>query len=80
MQYHYVVAYDSEYDRWFVESDPYAFFPGGNIFSLEEAERAHGDGWIFPDENSDEERIDYECYRVLESCIPGILPTPSKEV
>jgi len=77
MQYHYVVGYDSEYDCWFVESDPYAFFPDGNIFSFSNG--ALSPSWVFPDEGSDEERIDYECFRILESCVPGILPTPSKE-
>lgn len=78
MQYHYVVVYDSEQDSWSVESHPYAYFADGNIYSKEAWDNT-GWGWIFPDENSDEERIDYECFRILESCVPGILPTPSKE-
>jgi len=56
MQYHYVVGYDSEHDSWFVESDPYAFFPDGNIFSFSNG--ALSPSWVFPDEGSDEERID----------------------
>ena len=27
MQYHYVVGYDSEKDRWWIEADPEAYFP-----------------------------------------------------
>ena len=79
MQYHYVIGFDSENNRWWVEADPTAYFPDGNIWSAE-AEGVVGYGWIWPEEGSDAERIDYECFRVLESCIPGILPTPSKEV
>ena len=78
MQYHYVVIYDSEHDRWLIEPDPIAYFPDGNIYSQEEWDNS-GYGWVIPDQGSDAERIDYECFRILESCVPGILPTPSKE-
>lgn len=79
MQYHYVVIFDSDHDRWLVEYDTTAYFPDGNIYSKEAWDNT-GDGWVVADEGSHEEAIDYECFRVLESCIPGILPTPSKEV
>ena len=78
MQYHYVVGYDSETNDWFVEWDTTAYFHDGNVFSNESAVRT-GYGWIVPDEDSDELRIDYDCLRILESCVPGILPTPKKE-
>ena len=32
MQYHYVVGYDSESMRWFVESDTTAYFPDGHVW------------------------------------------------
>ena len=73
MQYHYVVIFDTDKNDWIVEQDPFDYFPNGNIWDDDH-------GWRVADEGSDEERIDYECFRVLESCIPGILPTPSKEV
>ena len=79
MQYHYVVIYDTEHDRWLVESDTTAYFPDGNIYS-KEAQINTGNGWAVADEGSPEEAIDYAALRVLESCIPGILPTPSKDV
>lgn len=77
MQYHYVVGYDSEKDRWFVESDTTDYFPDGNVYDDDSANRT-GYRWFVPDEDSPEEAIDYALLRVLESCVPGILPGPKE--
>lgn len=77
MQYHYVIGYDTEMDRWFVESDTTAYFSDGNVWDEEEY-REHFFGWRVPSTEREEE-IDYELVRVLESCIPGILPGPMKQ-
>ena len=76
MQYHYVVGYDTEMDRWFVESDTTAYFQDGNVWD-DEQYREHFYGWRAP--TDDEEPIDYALLRVLESCVPGILPGPAKQ-
>lgn len=76
MQYHYVVGYDSEFDRWFVEADTTSYFSDGNVWNHKFADET-GYGWMVPEEGSDEEAIDYAALRVLQSCVPGILPSPS---
>jgi hypothetical protein len=76
MEYHYVVGYDSEDDRWFVESDTIAYFLDGNIYDGDRDDYT-GRGWIVPKEGSAEEALDYTLLRILESCVPGILPTPA---
>ena len=77
MQFHYVVGYDSEMDRWFVESDTTAYFSDGNVWDDKQYEESFY-GWKVP-ETAEEEAIDYSLLRVLESCIPGILPGPAKQ-
>lgn len=76
MQFHYVVGYDSEMDRWFIESDTTAYFPDGNVWD-DKQYRESFYGWKVPEEGSSEEALDAELLRTLESCIPGILPTPA---
>ena len=77
MQYHYVVGYDSEMDRWFVESDTTAYFQDGNVWDDEQYRESYY-GWRIP-ETPEEEAIDYALLRVLQSCVPGILPGPTKQ-
>ena len=79
MQYHYVVGFDSELNRWFIEYGPDAYFPDGHVFSSNEADST-GYGWMYPEEGSPEEELDYKLMNILESCIPDILPSPTVEV
>jgi hypothetical protein len=81
MQYHYVVGYDSDNDRWFVEPDATAYFQDGNVWYQERSESADWGyfGWYPPEEGSPEEALDYAALRVLQSCIPGILPSPTPQ-
>jgi hypothetical protein len=74
MQYHYVVGYDSEHDRWFVESDPTAYFPDGNIWDEKQAE-VEFVGWKVPEEGSHEEALDQKGYNMLNS-LASIWPSP----
>ena len=78
MQYHYVVGYDSEIDRWFIESDTTAYFPDGNVWD-DNQYRESFYGWKVPEEGSPEEKLDYAALRILESCLPGIIPTPASQ-
>ena len=66
MQYHYVVGYDSDKKRWWVENDPTAYFPDGNVWDDKQCDET-GYGWIYPDEDSPEAALDMKLYRVLYS-------------
>lgn len=75
-QYHYVVGYDSETDKWFVEGDPFAYLPDGNVFHpyrADSPEWGHN-GWYAPDGDA-EEGIDEKCHRMLGYLVP-IWPSP----
>ena len=74
MQFHYVVGYDSELDKWFVESDTTAYFHDGNIWD-DDKYREQFYGWSVPDEGSHEEALDYKCLNMLQSLVP-IWPSP----
>ena len=74
MQFHYVVGYDTENKRWFVESDPDAYFPDGYVFDPDAANKT-GYGWMIPEEGSPEEALDYELLRTL-GYIVDTFPTP----
>ena len=74
MQYHYVVGYDSESMRWFVESDTTAYFSDGNVWDNKAADET-GYGWSVPDEGSFEEALDQKCWNMLNSLVP-IWPSP----
>jgi len=73
MQFHYVVGYDSEMDRWWVEFDTTAYFPDGNLWD-DEAMKT-GWGWSIPDSGSFEEALDNKCVNMLNSLVP-IWPSP----
>lgn len=75
MQYHYVVGYNSDKKQWWVEFDPTAYFPDGNVWS-DEQWRDTGYGWLYPEEDSPEAAMDMELFHTLQACIPGILPVP----
>ncbi len=77
MQYHYVVGYDSEKDRWWVESDPEAYFIDGSVWSRENAnDPNHGYlGWFQPEEGTFESDLDLKCWQMLHSLVP-IWPSP----
>jgi hypothetical protein len=74
MQYHYVVGYDSDEDRWFIEYDPTAYFDSGNIWDEKKAE-VEFVGWKVPEEGSHEEALDVKCWTMLKSLVP-IWPSP----
>ena len=74
MQFHYVVGYDSEKDRWWVEFDPEAYFPDGNIWDDKAADE-NGYGWIVPDDVSFEAALDQKCWQMLNSLVT-IWPSP----
>jgi hypothetical protein len=77
MQYHYVVGYDSELNKWFVESDTTAYFQDGHAWDDEQYKESFW-GWKVPDEGSFEEALDQKCMNMLHSLVP-IWPSPVVE-
>jgi hypothetical protein len=79
MQFHYVVGYNSETGKWFVENDTFAYFPDGNVFYPERAEDPEWgwNGWFAADEGTDE-ALDYELFHTLQSMV-DVIPVPQLE-
>ena len=77
MQYHYVVGYDSENDRWFVESDTTAYFSDGHVWDDEQYKESFY-GWSVPEQGSFEDELDMKCLNMLHSLVP-IWPSPVVE-
>lgn len=76
MQFHYVVGYDSEMDRWFIESDTTAYFSDGHVWD-DEQYREHFYGWRVPAEGSDDEALDNTLIRTL-GYIVDTFPVPEE--
>ena len=74
MQYHYVIGYDSEKDRWWVEFDPEAYFPDGSVWDDKLADE-QGYGWFMPEDGTFENALDMKCMNMLNSLVP-IWPSP----
>ena len=75
MQYHYVVGYDSESMRWWIESDTTAYFPDGNVWDDNQYKESFY-GWKVPEEGSSEEALDVDLFRTL-GYIVDTFPIPS---
>lgn len=79
MQFHFVVGFDTEINKWFVEADTTAYFPDGSIFYPDRASsREYGHyGWWYPEEDSAEEKIDMELLRTLQYLV-DTFPVPQE--
>lgn len=78
MQYHYVIGYNTETKRWFLEYDTTTYFPYGNLWSGENVE-ATGWGWVYPgDDNPEHEVLDQTLLNTLDSML-AIIPIPQEE-
>ena len=75
MQYHYVIGYDSEAKRWFLELDTTAYFSDGHVWD-EEQYRKEFWGWRVPDDASEEE-LDQTLLNTLYSLV-DIIPIPKE--
>lgn len=84
MQYHYVVGYDDETEKWFLEWDTTAYFPDGNVWDNERSESSIWGyaGWFVPDEDDVETKnaavIDGACQNILTYII-DTFPVPVVE-
>jgi hypothetical protein len=76
MQFHYVVGYDSEKDRWWVEADSDAYFPDGHVWD-DVAGSENGYGWIVPEDDSLADVVDKELWRTL-SYLVDTFPKPEE--
>jgi hypothetical protein len=70
MQYHYVVGYDTELKKWFVDSEVDNYFRDGNVWDSEQS-------WFVPEENSSEEAFDYNLINTL-GYIVDTFPIPQE--
>ena len=72
MKYHYVVWYDTEEEKWDIESDMEVHFPDGNVWSPED------DGsYFFPEKSTPEYVLDEYLWRTL-LYIVDTFPTPQE--
>ena len=76
MQFHYVVGYDSESMRWWIESDTTAYFPDGNVWDDNQYKESFY-GWKVPDEGSVEDDLDNTLVRTL-GYIVDTFPIPQE--
>ena len=76
MQYHYVIAYDSETKSWFIEGDSTAYFSDGHVWD-EDQYRKEGWGWTIPEDGSDEEALDKDLFDTLQ-CLLDVIPIPKE--
>ena len=76
MQFHYVVGYDSDKNRWFVECDPDAYFPDCYVWDDNKADE-YGYGWTVPKEGSSDEALDYELFKTLQYIV-STFPIPQE--
>lgn len=70
MEYHYTVIYDDMAKTWRVEPDPTMFYHDGNVYDQDVFP-----GWFYPEEGSDVEALDNECFNTLLYIAPTF-PTP----
>ena len=75
MQYHYVLIYNDKTNRWMIDDEPLAYFPDGTVYDPER-ENENNYGWFIPEEDSDEEALDFTLYRMLGYLV-DTFPTPT---
>lgn len=75
-QYHYVVGYNSDINKWFLEWDSSAYFPDGHVY--DDARSVDGYGWFFPDDDTPAEAaLDEKLSRTLQYII-DTFPLPQE--
>jgi hypothetical protein len=76
MQYHYVVGYDTDMKKWFVELDTTAYFSEGNVWSDEKYEE-DDQGFFVPDFGTPEYSIDQTLVNTLQYIV-DTFPIPQE--
>ena len=78
MQYHYVVFYDTKDKKWRMSFDPEAYFPDGNVWDEDRADK-YGYGWFFPgSDTSQEAALDQTLTNTLYSIV-DTFPIPKED-
>jgi hypothetical protein len=79
MQYHFVIGFDTDNNRWWVESEPEAYFPDGNIWDRDRASSREYSflGWFQAEDDSAEAKLDLALFRALQSSL-GSIPIPQE--
>ena len=75
MQFHYVIGYDTQTQKWFLESDTTAYFSDGNLWD-EEQYRKEFFGWRLP-EVGPEDGLDESLLNTLYSLV-DVIPIPKE--
>ena len=71
MQFHYVVGFETESKKWFVDPDVDAYFSDGSVWDDDKSESSDWlvSGWFTPEEGSAEEALDYHLLKTLKDII-----------
>ena len=64
MQFHYVIGYDTDTRKWFIDGDQYSYLPDGNVWHNE-----NGGFWDIPNEYDGSEIIDERCWNMLNTLV-----------
>lgn len=80
MEFHYVIGYDTDSKKWFVEGDTEAAFPGGHVFDLELSQNPDRgyDGWFEPQPEDKEYLLDTRLLSTLEYIV-DTFPLPKED-
>jgi len=76
MQYHYVVYYDIESKKWYVELDTTAYFHEGNVWSDEKYEE-YDEGFFAPHFGTPEYTLDQTLVNTLQYIV-DTFPIPEE--
>lgn len=76
MQFHYVVGYNTDTKRWFVEGDTTAYFGDGHVWD-NDIDAPYG-GWTFPEDDTHAAILDQDLLNTLLHII-DVIPTPKVE-
>ena len=66
-QYHYVIGFDTETNKWFVDHNEDAYMPDGNVWD-KDMDDAGEYGWNFPDDEMTT-LIDQRCRNMLNALV-----------
>jgi hypothetical protein len=80
MQHHFIIYFDSEEKKWYTE-DSWELLADGNVYNPNLIERGFPNdiypGWFVPAEGSEDEKLDFELFQILQSAI-DTLPIPQE--
>ena len=75
MQFHYVVGYNTDTKRWFIEYDTTAYFGDGHVWD-NDIDTPYG-GWTFPEDDTQAAALDQTLLNTLHSIV-DVIPIPQE--